>query len=66
MLKILNLIVLIPWKKFEPGQSLFIPCLDRKAHCKTLKAEAGRWGYKVICKEVVENGQYGLRIWRVE
>lgn len=66
MLKILNLIVLIPWTKLEPGQSVFVPCLDRKAHCKELIREANRQGYRVICKEVVEKGRYGLRLWRVE
>jgi hypothetical protein len=66
MLKILNQIFLVPWKQFEPGQSVFIPCLDRKSHCKTLVAEGERWGYEVICKPVIENGQYGLRLWRVK
>jgi hypothetical protein len=66
MLKILNLTVLIPWKKIEPGQSVFVTCLDRKAHCKALRQEAERLGYKVICKGVVENGKYGLRLWRVQ
>jgi hypothetical protein len=66
MLKILNLIVLVPWKEFEPGMSFFIPCLDRQRHCMELKKEANRWGYEVICKPVVENGKYGLRLWRVQ
>lgn len=66
MLKILNLTVLIPWKKIEPGQSVFVPCLDRKAHCKALTQEAARLGYIVVCKGVIENGRYGLRLWRVK
>jgi hypothetical protein len=65
MLKILNLIYLVPWKEIEPGMSFFIPCLDRARHALELKKEAQRWGYKVICKQVVENGKYGLRLWRV-
>jgi len=66
MLKVMNLTILLPWKKLKPGQSFFIPCLDRKAHAKTLQAEADRLGIKVILKQVVEDGRYGLRIWRVE
>lgn len=66
MLKILNLIVLIPWEKLEPGMSVFIPCLDTKAHAKTLEKEAARLGYSIICKQVVEKGKYGLRMWRVK
>lgn len=46
--------------------SVFIPCLDRKAHGKSLEKEARRLGMKVIYKPVVENGKYGLRIWRVQ
>jgi hypothetical protein len=66
MLKVLNLTILIPWTKLEPGQSFFIPCLDRKAHSKTLQKEADRLGIEVIIKQVVEDGKYGLRIWRVK
>jgi hypothetical protein len=46
--------------------SVFIPCLDRKAHGKELESEANRLGYKVIYKPVVEKGRYGLSIWRVQ
>jgi hypothetical protein len=66
MLKILNQIFLIPWKRLEPEQSIFIPCLDRKAHEKGLLEEAERLGIEVKCKQVVENGKYGLRLWRVK
>jgi hypothetical protein len=66
MLKILNQTILIPWMKLEPGMSVFIPCLDRRRHIRTLQKEAARIGYKVVCKQVIENGKYGLRLWRVE
>jgi hypothetical protein len=46
--------------------SVFIPCLDRKAHGKALEKEATRLGFKVVYKPVVENGRYGLRLWRVQ
>ena len=66
MLKILNQIFLIQWKRFEPEQSIFIPCLDRKAHAQDILEEAERLGIKVICKQVVENEKFGLRVWRVK
>lgn len=66
MLKVMNLTILLPWKKLEPGQSFFIPCLDRKVHAKTLQKEADRLGISVVIKQVVENGKYGLRVWRLE
>ena len=62
----MNLTILLPWKKLEPGQSFFIPCLDRKVHAKTLQKEADRLGILVVIKQVVENGKYGLRVWRLE
>lgn len=66
MLKVMKLTILVPWKKLEPGQSFFIPCLDRKAHAKTLQSEADRLGVEVVIKQVVEEGKYGLRVWRVK
>jgi hypothetical protein len=66
LLKILNQTILIPWTKLDPGMSVFVPCLDRKQHIDTLLQEANRVGYKVVCKQVIEKGKYGLRLWRIE
>lgn len=66
MLKVMNLLILLPWKKLEPGQSFFVPCLDRKAHAKTLQKEADRLGIEVVIKQVVEKNKYGLRVWRLK
>jgi len=56
----------MPWMRLECGDSFFVPCLDRKAHEKELLAEAKRLGMEVKCKQVVENGIYGLRLWRIK
>lgn len=66
MLKILNLQIKIEWDKFEPGTSFFIPCLDRKPVEEFIMNESYRRRYRVVCKQVVEKGRYGLRCWRVE
>jgi hypothetical protein len=66
MLQILNQVFLIPWTKFEPGMSVFIPCFDHRRHTKTLTTEAKRWGYTIVCKYVVEKGVFGLRVWRIK
>jgi len=66
MLNVMNLTILLPWKKLEVGQSFFIPCLDRRTHAKTLQKEADRLGVAVVIKQVVEEGKYGLRVWRVK
>lgn len=66
MLKVMKLTILLPWKKLEPGQSFFVPCLDRKIHAKELQKEADRLGIEVIIKQVIEENKYGLRIWRAK
>jgi hypothetical protein len=65
MLTILNLPLLIEWEKFKPGTSFFVPCIDRKLTQRFVEAEAARLEIKVLCKQVVEKGKYGLRVWRV-
>jgi len=66
MLTILTQTFLIPWNKLEPTQSIFIPCLDRRTHEIALLKEAKRLGIKVKSKQVVENGRFGLRLWRIK
>jgi hypothetical protein len=65
MLRLLNLAILIDWSRFKPGTSFFIPCLDRKAVADYVVKEATRLRFQVTCKQVVEKGRYGLRVWRL-
>lgn len=64
-MKIFNLPIVVEWTKFQPGSSFFIPCIDRKGVEKWVLSEARRLKVEVLCKQVVENGVYGLRVWRV-
>jgi hypothetical protein len=66
MLRIMNLPVKIEWSKLEVNGSFFIPCLDTKAVAESVSREGARHRYSVVCKQVVENGRYGLRCWRIE
>jgi hypothetical protein len=66
MLTILNLPVLIQWEKFKPGTSFFVPCIDRRLTQRFVETEAKRIGVEVLCKQVVEKGKFGLRVWRVD
>jgi hypothetical protein len=66
MLTILNLPLLIQWEKFKPGTSFFVPCIDRRLTQRFVETEATRLGIKVLCKQVVEKGKYGLRVWRLD
>jgi hypothetical protein len=63
-MQILNLPILIRWDKFAPGTSFFIPCIDRGGMERMIRHEARRLEVAVVCKQVVENGRYGLRVWR--
>lgn len=65
-MQILGIPILIEWRKFKPGTSFFIPCLDRRAMEKEVIAETERLKVPVITKQVIENGMYGLRVWRVD
>ena len=65
-MKILGLPLVIEWDKFKPGTSFFVPCLDRKLTQRFVESEAARLKINVVCKQVVEKGKYGLRVWRVE
>ncbi len=64
-MKIFNLPIVVEWNKFQPGTSFFIPCIDRKPVEKWVLSEARRMRLEVLCKQVVEDGVYGLRVWRV-
>jgi hypothetical protein len=64
MLTILNLPILIEWDKFKEGTSFFIPCLERRTAQRYVQGEARRHKIRVICKQVIENNIYGLRVWR--
>lgn len=57
---------MIEWDKFQLGASMFIPCLNRRAMQKFIEKETQRLKMTIICKRVIENGLYGLRVWRVE
>ena len=65
MTKIHNLPVVVLWSEFHPGASFFIPCINRKQMQKFVQSEAARLRFTVMCKQVVENGMYGLRVWRI-
>ena len=58
--------VVIDWSKFVPGSSVFIPCVN------TVKAlehfvEAGGVRRGDIAHRVrVEDGKYGVRVWRLK
>lgn len=55
----------INWKKFRPGYSFFVPCIDHEAARQTLAVVAKRLKIKTVSKVVIQDGIKGLRVWRV-
>ncbi len=62
-----------PWSEMQPGDSFFIPSQGKKNQRSVQTsaiATAKRWGVKnsgetFISRTVEENGESGVRIWRV-
>lgn len=65
-MRVLNLPVMIEWGKFEVGNSLFIPCLNRTEVEQYLQEQGQRIGFKLTTKQVIAKGCYGVRVWRTE
>jgi hypothetical protein len=65
-MRILNIPLLIEWDKFKVGTSFFVPCIDRKLTQRFVEEEAQRLKLNVVCKQVIEKGKYGLRVWRID
>ena len=65
-MRILNIPLLIEWDKFKVGTSFFVPCIDRKLTQRFVEEEAQRLKLNIVCKQVIEKGKYGLRVWRID
>ena len=55
----------INWRKFKPGSSFFVPCIDHVAARESLAVVTKRLKIKTVSKVVIEDGVKGLRVWRV-
>ena len=63
-MKIETVSYLINWKRFRPGCSFFVPCIDHEEARKSLAQVARRLRIKTVDKVVIEDGVKGLRVWR--
>lgn len=65
MIKIMGQKIAIDWRNFQPGTSFFLPCINRMRTERDIKKEVIRLKIdNIVSKQVVENGIYGLRVWR--
>ena len=56
-----------PWRKLEPGDSVFVPGARQTSLASTVHSkEMRRDGYRFITRTCTEDGVKGVRVWRVE
>ena len=58
--------VVIEWHAMNLGASFFIPALNTEPLIEQILSEAKQRKFKLVHKEVVENGLIGLRFWRIK
>jgi len=59
-----GIIIEIEWAKFLVGSSLFIPCLNTREAVIQFRKISKQKGYEITYRVRIENGRYGVRIWR--
>ena len=58
--------IVVDWEKFVPGSSVFIPCINTSKALKHI-TEAIDVHLNDLEKRIcVENGKYGVRVWRIK
>ena len=56
--------IVVPWDAMEVEMSVFIPCIDSEEAKKQVNKIAKKRAWKVRCQARVEEGRFGLRVWR--
>jgi hypothetical protein len=56
--------VVIPWDDVKVGMSVFVPCINTELAERQLSKIAARRKISLEAQERIENGRFGLRIWR--
>jgi hypothetical protein len=64
-LEVLGVQVKVEWGEFLVGSSFFVPCLDDRLLAASIRARAKQQGFQTQYQARVENGMWGVRIWRV-
>lgn len=55
----------IAWGEFIIGSSFFVPCINAQAVMGHVIPSAASFGMKIKARARVENGMWGVRVWRV-
>jgi hypothetical protein len=57
--------VQIEWLKFRIGTSFFLPCIAHERMTANIVKRAESRGFKVKIIARIENGMWGIRVWRI-
>lgn len=57
--------LVVDWEKFTPGASVFIPTMRHRDTIKHLLRAANLEPQDIQFRVRVEDGQYGVRVWRL-
>lgn len=56
--------IIVDWDKMVVGASVFIPCINNVKARKQLLDIAQRKNWQIETRVRVENGMFGVRMWR--
>jgi hypothetical protein len=57
--------ICVDWGKFEPGASIFVPCVNTVECGCQLNEVANNNKWKIDMRARIEDGLWGVRAWRV-
>lgn len=57
--------IVVDWGKFKPGASVFIPCLNTREAVNQVRKHLGLNAKETRARVGIEDGYYGVRVWRV-
>ena len=58
--------LVVDWDKFKPGTSIFIPCVNTNKAIDDLVAASGLNRKDIVKRVRIEDGKYGVRVWRIK
>lgn len=56
--------VQVDWSKFYVGSSFFVPCIKTQTFLMQFMIHARRREFTIRAMARIENGMWGIRIWR--
>jgi hypothetical protein len=58
--------IVIDWSKFIPGASVFVPCVNTAKAIEDIVKATGVTKQEMTKRVRIEDGKYGVRVWRVK